>query len=131
MTNATSITVTDLTANGWTAQPTGDTLDTGTVAVTLYGTISGKSDRIIVHVYNSSTANLTVSALAGDSPPAFRAGIGTAGTVVGTATADENKWFGPFESARFAQNDSTFGLTFTPAAGTIAATVRAYKLPIV
>jgi hypothetical protein len=37
--------------------------------------------------------------------------------------------FGPFETARFIQDDGKVNVTFTPASGTIACNVRCYKLP--
>ena len=71
---------------------------------------------------------LTAAVLAGDAPPAFRAGLGNEEQSIGAGSA----WvFGPFETARFLQDDGTFGLTLTPAAGTIAGTVRVYALPTI
>jgi hypothetical protein len=127
MANATVLTINDLTANGFTARPAGDVLDTGTVAVTLYGTVATKrAGNVIVEVANGGTANLVVSALAGDQPPAFRAGLGNKS---GTVAAGSVSLFGPFESARFIQDNGTFGMTFTPASGSVAGTIRAYAIP--
>jgi hypothetical protein len=126
MTNATSITVNSLTADGVT-YVAGDVLDTGTVPVTIYGTAAGRMDRVIVAITNGTVGALVVNLLPGDNPPAFRSGIGT---VTGTVAAGSVSVIGPFDGSRFIQDDRTFGITFTPT-GVISATVRCYKLPIV
>jgi len=128
MANATAITVTSLTANGVaTAQPTADVLDTGTAAVTLPAAIGGDAGRCILEVKNTAAANLVVSVLAGDNPPAQNAGQGA----LTTANIAQNAILilGPFTSDRVIQDDGTLSVTFTPASGTIGATVRCYKLP--
>ena len=127
MTNATVLTVTELAANDWTARPTGAAFDTGTVAVTVYGTVdSYKDGHVFIEVSNCGTAALTVSLLAGDNPPAFREGLGAESQSIGAGSA----WLtGPLETARFLGTAGTFGLTLTPAAGTIAGTVRVYAFP--
>lgn len=127
MANATAITVTDLTANAVTTRPTGDTLDTGTAAVTLAAAIGGKGSRVILEVTNTAAANLVVAVAAGDDPPAQNAGIGalTSDNIAQNAVV----YLGPFETGRFGQNDGTISATFTPASGTIAATIRCYRLP--
>lgn len=127
MTNATALTINELTANGWEARATGDVLDAGTVAVTLYGTVDTyRHGAVIVEVSAGGTANLVCAALAGDNPPAFRQALGNVSATVAGGSA---QIFGPFETARFMQNDGTFGMSFTPSAGTIAGTVRVYALP--
>lgn len=129
MANATAITVTTLTANAaGIAQPTADVLDTGTAAVTLPAAVGGLSGLVVLEVRNGAAAanDLTVSVLAGDKPPAERAGLGALATVI---AQNATKIIGPFEAARFIQDDGSLSVTFTPAAGTIAATIRCYKLP--
>jgi hypothetical protein len=129
MANATAITVTELTENtAGIARPTGDTLDTGTAAVTLAAAVGGLSGHVILEVTNNAAAanDLTVSVLAGDRPPAERAGLGALDTAI---AQNATKIIGPFESARFIQDDGSLSVTFTPAAGTIAATIRCYKMP--
>lgn len=131
MANATAITVRDLVANGSLADPTGDALDTGTIAVKLPCLLAGKTGRVVFRVTNTAVANLTVTAEAGDDPPAGRQGIGafTSGNIAQNAVL----WLGPFESARFVQQDGTAGrldLTFTPASGTIACSVQCFRLPV-
>ncbi len=129
MANATALTINELTANGWAARATGDVLDSGTIAVTLYGTVDTyRHGAVIVEVSAGGTANLVCAALAGDLPPAHRSGLGY---VEGTVAGGSAQIFGPFEAARFMQNDGTFGMSFAPSDGTIAGTVRAYALPIV
>lgn len=128
MANATAITVTSLSANGMaTAQPTADVLDTGTAAVTLAAAIGGAPHRCILEVKNTAAANLVVSVLAGDNPPAQNAGQGA----LATANMAQNDVLilGPFDGSRVIQDDGTLSVTFTPASGTIGATVRCYKLP--
>jgi hypothetical protein len=128
MANATTLTITELTRDGFTARPAGAVLDTGTVAVTLYGTISQyQSGRVLLEVSNGAGAALAVAVLAGDNPPAMRAGLGNK---LGTVAAGSVELFGPFETARYLQSDGTFGVTLTPASGTVAGTVRVYALPI-
>jgi len=126
MTNATALTINELDRNAFSAQPAGDVFDTGADAVTVYGTVdTQKSGRLIAEITNHGTAALVVTALAGDYPPSHLAGQGSVQQSIGVGSA----WvFGPWESARFTQDDGTFGLTLTPD-GTIAGTVRVYALP--
>mgnify|MGYP007071570752 CR=1 FL=1 len=129
MANATALTVTTLTANAaGSAQPTADVLDTGTAAVSLDADVGGLSGRVIIEVKNTAgtAVNLTVSVLAGDNPPAGRAGLGNLDTVI---AQNATKLIGPLESARFIQDNGKLSLTFTPASGTIGAAIRVYKLP--
>jgi hypothetical protein len=133
MANAALITLTACVGNGLVAQPAVNTLDTGTAAVTLPLTVpKGAMDRVIVEVTNTAAAALKVELLAGDNPPAMRAALGDL-TLVAAQAQNVVNYFGPFESARFAQNDGTsadrLDFKFTPASGTIGVTVRAYQLP--
>lgn len=127
MANASALTVTDLTANAFTTQPTADALDTGTAAVTLDADVGGVGERVLLVVNNTAAANLTVTVVAGENPPAQRAGLGdkTSANIAQNATAI----FGPFESARFIRKDGKMRVTFTPASGTIACNARCYRLP--
>ncbi len=127
MANATAITVTALTANSQVAQPTADVLDTGTAAVTLGAAVGGVADRVILEVKNTAAANLTVEVLAGDNPPSHRSGVGSLSK---SAIAQNEVWyFGPFEAARFLQDDGKINVKFTPASGTIGVNIRCFKLP--
>jgi hypothetical protein len=129
MANATAITVTALTPNGaGVAPPTADVLDTGTDAVTLAAAVGGQSELILLEVTNNaaSAVNLTVTVNAGDNPPAQRAGLGSLATVLAQNAV---KLIGPLESARFIQDDGSLSVTFAPASGTLAASIRCYKIP--
>ena len=129
MANASAITVTTLTPDtAGVAQPTADVLDTGTAAVTLAAAVGGQSELVILEVTNNaaSAVNLTVSVLAGDNPPAQRAGLGDLDTVLAQNAV---KIIGPLESARFIQDDGKLNVKFTPASGTLAASIRCYKIP--
>jgi hypothetical protein len=130
MANATSGTVNNLVANGFLANPAGDTLDTGTAAVTLDYDVAGDSNRVVFQVTNNSAVNLTVGIIAGAYPPAFQAGRGA--YLSANLAAAAVGWYGPFESAQFIQAGADSGelqLTITPASGTIAATIRCFQLP--
>lgn len=127
MSNATSIVLNALSANGSIAAPTAQVLDTGTAAVTLETPATSEMDRIMLRVQNTAAANLTVTIETGDDPPAFRAALGD---VVSAAIAQNaSRYFGPFESGRFAQADGKLQITFTPASGTITANFDAFVLP--
>lgn len=133
MANATAITLTAAVANSSVAQPSVNTLDTGTAAVTLPLALSGVgSDRVVVEVTNTAANALKVEILAGDNPPAQRAGLGAV-TLVAALAQNGVVICGPFDSSRFMQNDATsngrLDFKFTPASGTIGVTVRAYRLP--
>jgi hypothetical protein len=133
MANATSLTVTSLTANADTADPTVSTFDTGTSAVTVKTTTLKKTDRFFMRVVNSGAGTLTTACNAGTDPPDFRAGVGAATAAAlgaGNVTATIG-WMGPFESSRFSQSDQTLSFTFTPSSGTIAFTVQCFTLPLV
>jgi hypothetical protein len=127
MANATAITVRDLAANSQIQQPAADVLDTGTAAVTLDADLKGQTDLVVLEVKNTATANLAVDVLAGDHPPAFRAGLGN---LTKTGITQNQVWlFGPFEAARFNQDNGKLSVKFTPASGTIGAEIRCYRLP--
>lgn len=127
MANATSITVVSLAEGGNVALPTADVLDTGGAAVTLAAAVAGVSDRCFLVVKNTAVANLVVAVSAGDKPPAECAGLGALTTAVIAQNA--SRVLGPFESARFIQDDGSLSVTFTPASGTIGAEVTCYKMP--
>lgn len=127
MANATAINPVNLAANGSIAAPTAQVLDTGTAAVTLETAAAEQTDRIVVEVTNTAAANLTVTAVTGEDPPAGRSALGD----VTSANIAQNgrRIFGPFESAHFRRANGKLRLTFTPASGTINATFVAYRLP--
>lgn len=127
MANASAITVRELVPGTPTATPTPDTLDTGTSAVTIYADLDSDMDTTLLYIKNTDNDTaMTVAILAGDNPPANRAGIGNQSETVAFGVG---KWFGPFESARFAQDDGSLGVTITPASGTISAEITCLRLP--
>lgn len=133
MANATAITITELVAATGVAQPTADVLDTGTAAVVLPCNLGGKGlGRVVFEIKNTAAAALLVELVAGDNPPAQRAGLGDA-TVVAALAQNGIVELAGIDGSRFTQTDgATKGrvdLRFTPASGTIGVTIRAYRLP--
>lgn len=127
MANPASLTINDLTVNSSITQPTAQTIDTTGMVPIAAG---GLTDRLILEVVNAAVAGLTVDVEAGDDPPAFRAGAGKLSvSLAASGSAGDKKIIGPFESARFAQDDGKVHVTFTPASGSPNATVRVYRLP--
>lgn len=128
MANPSSLTINALSANSVISLPSAQAIDTnGTVPINSVG----RADRLIVEVVNTDDAALTVLVKAGDNPPAHRTGLGDLSVALaatgGGATA--SRMIGPFESARFVQDDGRIDLTFTAATGSPAASVRVYRLP--
>lgn len=127
MSNAAAITVRELAALTPSALPSPDVLDTGSSAVTLYADLDGDMETTILLVKNTDDDTaMTVDILAGDNPPAVRAGLGNLSETVAFGAT---KILGPFESARFAQDDGSLGVKITPASGTIAAQITCLRLP--
>ncbi len=125
MANPAALTITELTANGQTARPSGDAIDTAGIVPVNAG---GKVDRLIIEVTNSSANNLTVEIQAGDNPPAIQSKVFTGTPLAQNAVGI----FGPFSSSQFIQSGSDAGelaVKFTPATGSPNATVRTYRLP--
>lgn len=127
MANATKINLTDVVENTALNQPTGDVLDTGTAAVTLELDPQGDTHNILLECTNTSVADdMTVAVLAGDNPPAFRAGLGDLSMVVSPGTPK----YLVLESARFMQDNGKIQIKATPASTkTQTLTYRAYRLP--
>lgn len=129
MANPASFAITDLVANSAITEAAGGAVDTdGTVPIAAVTA----TDRLFIYVINTDNAALTVKVLAGDDPPAWRQGIGDLSVAMAaTGTATDKRMIGPFESARFLQNDGTVNLNFTAATGAPACTVIVYRLPVV
>lgn len=132
MANATKITVTDLAPGAINNVPTADVLDTGQSAVTLLADVKGRSDLILLEVTNGMGAgkDLTVTVLAGDYPPAARAGLGDLVLTVPGGSSPVTKIIGPLEVAHFIQDNGEVEVKFTPPASTtLDVQIRCYKLP--
>lgn len=134
MSNPAAGTVTTLVANGFKADPTGDVFDTGTNGspASLDYDVSGDTNKVVFEVTNqmATAISIVVGIAGGGYPPAFRSQIGAYAS--GNLAQNAVGWYGPFESARFIQNGAKAGkltLTLTPASGTLAATVKCFKLP--
>lgn len=125
MANPSSITVTALSANSSVARPAVQTIDTdGTVPVAA----GGAMDRLIFEFVNAAAAALTVTIKGGDNPPSpLSQDLAIALTATGGATPAVIA--GPFESARFLQDDGSVNITFLAASSTPNCTVRCYRLP--
>lgn len=128
MANPAALTINALSANSAISLPTAQAIDTtGTVPINT----PGRTDLLIIEVVNTDDAALTVTVLAGDNPPAHRQGLGNLSVALaasgGGATA--SRMIGPFEAARFLQDDDKINVTFTPATGAPACSVRVYQLP--
>lgn len=128
MANPSSLTITDLTRDAAVSLPTAQAIDTnGTVPIAA----GGNTGRLLIEVVNTDDAALTVLVKAGDNPPALRSGLGDLSVALaatgGGATA--SRLIGPFEAARFCQDDGSINVTFTAATGAPAASVRVYRLP--
>lgn len=125
MANPASITVTACVLNSAVNQPSTQAIDTdGTVPIA----VGGRMDRLILEVINAAAAALTVTIKAGDNPPSPLA-ADLAISLAATGTATDKRIIGPFESARFMQDDGTVNVAFLAASSTPNATVRAYRLP--
>lgn len=125
MANPSSITVTALAANSSTARPAVQTIDTdGTVPVSA----GGAMDRLIFEFVNAAAAAVTITIKGGDNPPSpLSQDLAIALTATGGATPAVIA--GPFESARFLQDDGSVNIAFLAASSTPNVTVRAYRLP--
>lgn len=121
MANPANLTVTSLTANGATAQPAVQTIDTN-------GTINVPGghpmDRMVIECVNAAANAITVTVKAGTNPPAL-----LSRDMATSIPASSARVLGPFESARFTKADGTFDIQFQAASGSPNLTVRIYKLP--
>ncbi len=127
MANPASITVTALSKNAGTNQPSTQAIDSnGTVPIT----VGAPMDRLILEIINLTTSNALVATVkAGANPPSLDARGDLAITLSQTGTAGDKQIIGPFDSARFLQADGTVNVQFAFAGGTPSATIRAYRLP--
>ncbi|HEV7701269.1 MAG TPA: hypothetical protein VGO43_13640 [Pyrinomonadaceae bacterium] len=125
MANPAAITVTDCLMNSVVTQPATQAFDTdGDIPIA----VGGRMDRLILEIINTAGAALTVTIKAGDNPPSpLAADLAVALAATGGGTA--KRIIGPFESARFLQDDGTVLVNFLAASSTPAGTIRAYRLP--
>ena len=101
-----AVTVTELTPNAATADPTPTTADATNGHVV--GSVSGGTvplEQLVVRIANTSGATKTVTIKAGANPPAAEAILGDVTFTVPATTGV--KWLGPITSGRFAQDDAT------------------------
>ena len=126
MANPATITVTALSANSATSLPTAQTIDTDGVVPIAVG---GAMDRLILEVVNGDDAALTVTVKAGDNPPSPLAADLAVSLAASGGGATASRMIGPFESARFLQDDGSVNVEFDAATGAPSATVRCYRLP--
>ena len=81
-------------------------------------------EETVIRVRNTFAGTKVVTIGAGDSPPALAAGQGAITGTVAASTGE--RWFGPFESGRFSQNNGDLEVDF--AAGTTG-TITVYRMP--
>jgi hypothetical protein len=124
MANATTLTVTKLTHNTYTARATANALDTGTATVTLNATLTGPYDRFFIEVYNSGSATLTVWPSAGVNPPSWRAEAGAAISI----PAGETGFLSLLDAASYLHTGNHIELNFVSAA-TLGASIYCMELP--
>lgn len=126
MANPASLTINELTKNSAISQPTAQAIDTtGTVNCPA----AGKTDRLIIEVVNTDDAALTVKVVGGTGDQALISqdlSVALAATGGGATAA---RIIGPFEAGRFMKADGSIDVTFTPATGAPACSVRVYRLP--
>lgn len=115
-----AVTITELTANSASANPAGTTVVVANGAV-----INGVKDssRVLVRLRNTDASPRVATFLAGDNPPALRAGVGNLEVTVPASTGDV---LVVLESARFLQSDGTIQVDF---AASFAGTISAVRLP--
>jgi hypothetical protein len=96
--------------SGWTTLATGGNVN--------YVAYDGKYDYLIGVNVSVVRTSPVLNILAGDNPPAFRAGIGNLSVPLTNNTV---KWIGPLESARFLNSSGYFHMSgFNVTTGKIA-----------
>ncbi|MEI6309881.1 MAG: hypothetical protein WCP58_09595 [bacterium] len=124
MANATTLTVTKLTANGYKARATANLLDTGTATVTLNATLTGPYEQFFIEVYNSGSATLTAWLSAGVNPPSWGA---EAGAVLSIPAA-ETGYLCVLEAMKYLHTGNHFEINFVSAA-TLGASIYCMEIP--
>jgi len=128
MANPAKFTVTHLVANDMVAQPVGDVIDSDGVVPVEAADLDGATGRLVFLVVNVDAVKpLDVTVESGDNPPAVRESLGPHTERLAPGSAG---MFGPYESARFIQDDGSLRVAFATVGGTAAsASVRVYLLP--
>ena len=120
----TELTPVVLTANTVVADPAGTNLDATNSHVF---TATHPTDEYVIRVKNTTASTKTVTLKAGDNPPADSAGQGdlVLSLTDGSSTATV-KWFGPFTSSRFLQNDGTVNIDV---AASMTGAITVFRIP--
>lgn len=118
-----ALTLTTLTKDAGTTNPTGTTADPTNDHVL---TLSGKEclEEIFIRFNNTNGTERVATIVAGDNPPASAAGLGNLDVTVPATTG--SVLVGPLESARFLQDDGTLQIDL---AASFAGTVAAIRIP--
>lgn len=126
MANPASLTVNELPSNAAVNQPAAQTVDTnGTINVP----VKSLTDRLMIEIVNTDDAAVDVTIKAGTGVQAHTA-RDLKVTCPASGNAGANKIIGPLESMRFVKADGSIDVNFQAAAGSPAASVRVYRLPV-
>jgi hypothetical protein len=120
----TALTPVVLTANTVVADPAGTALD---ATNDHYFTATEPTHEYVIRVTNTTSTTKTVQLKAGDNPPADASGQGdlTLSLTDGSSTPT-TKWYGPFSSARFLQNDGTVSIDVD---ASMTGTITVFRIP--
>lgn len=119
----TAVSYSNLLPNSSIADPTPVTIDS-TLVTNGVKIANAVPEETLIRVTNTAGTDKVVTLAAGDMPPAFAAGQGA---LTGTVTATTGvRWFGPFEGARFLQNDGSLEIDL--AAGLTGA-ITVFRVP--
>lgn len=113
----TQIHPTVLAVNGFEADPAGTAAATGAGNGVYVADTEANPEVLVLRVKNAGGATANVSIVAGDFPLAPSSGQGPLAVAV---AAGATEWVGPFESARFLQDDGSLAVD-TDAAVTVTA----------
>ena len=120
----TALTPVVLTANAVVADPAGTALDATNSHVIAAGVAT---DEYVIRVVNTYAGTKTVTLKAGSNPPADAQGQGDLVLSLATGSVTPTvKWFGPFTSSRFLQNDGTVNLDV---AASMTGTITVFRIP--
>lgn len=118
----TAVTPTAFSRSAKVTRQAGTTIDA--TLVTNGVNISGVPlEELVVEVTNTFAGAKVVTVQPGANPPALSAGQGS---MTGSLAQNDVAFFGPFESARYAQADGSLNVDFEAAT---TGTIRAYRVP--